>query len=118
MDSDRRSAKRESGDGLIAFYWEGGPSRAHRVKDISRHGVFVEFEKADLSWTRCGTVIMLLLQIASAGKVEIGSLDAVTSDGRGGEDIQGRHGTQVSPPWLERRANATPLPEQEETGHV
>jgi hypothetical protein len=63
-DSDRRRARRESGDGLIAFYWEGGVPRGHRVRDISQWGAYVE---SDFSWM-CGTLIVLTLQITSNGE--------------------------------------------------
>lgn len=61
--SERRHAKRESGDGLMAFYWDGGPSRCHRVRDISLRGAYVE---TDFSWM-CNTLITLTLQIVSKG---------------------------------------------------
>ncbi len=58
-NSDRRSARREPGDGLIAFYWDGGRPRERRVRDISWRGAFVE---TDFSWT-CGTHMILTLQM-------------------------------------------------------
>ena len=62
-NSDRRSARRESGEGLTAFYWEGGRPHGHRVRDISRWGAYIE---TDFSWPR-GTQMILTLQIGSNG---------------------------------------------------
>src|SRR4051812_16969644 len=61
-DSERRSVQRRSGVGLWAFFWEGDVPRAHRVKDISKHGAYIETDS--LSWTR-GTLMMLTLQFGS-----------------------------------------------------
>jgi hypothetical protein len=70
-DSERRSAKRESGDGLVAFYWDGNSPRPHRVRDISMRGAFVE---TDFTWM-CGTQITITLQIASNGHSGNGSTE-------------------------------------------
>ena len=64
LDSDRRHSRRESGDGLIAFYWDGGVPRGHRVRDINLWGAYVE---TDFSWM-CGTLVLLTLQIRSSGE--------------------------------------------------
>jgi hypothetical protein len=63
-DSDRRAVPRESGEGLIAFYWDGGAPEGHRVRDISRRGMYVESDF--ISWAR-GTMMILTLQIDSNG---------------------------------------------------
>jgi hypothetical protein len=60
--AERRSAARESGDGLTAFYWDGGNAHPHRVKDISRKGAYVE--AGSVSWPQ-GTVMILTLQTHS-----------------------------------------------------
>ena len=62
--SDRRSAPREAGEGLRAFYWDGDVPHAHAVKDISRHGAYVETDS--ISWPR-GTRMILTLQIDPNG---------------------------------------------------
>lgn len=72
-DSERRSAPRESGDGLIAFYWEGGVSKPHRVRNISRQGAFIE---ADFSWPR-GTQVALTLKISPVLPLHDASSDAL-----------------------------------------
>ena len=59
-DTERRAAPREPGEGLTAFYWDGGIARAHRVRDISRRGAFIELSSVDWS---TGTVMMVTLQI-------------------------------------------------------
>jgi proteasome lid subunit RPN8/RPN11 len=73
VSSERRSARRESGDGLIAFFWEGDLPRAHRVKDISRQGAYIETE---FSWPP-GTLILLTLQNACTGGDAESSTDAI-----------------------------------------
>jgi hypothetical protein len=73
-DPDRRSASRESGAGLTAFYWDGGTPRGHRVRDISRRGAFVETGSS--SWAD-GTLMMLTLQIDSSGAPGDPGADAI-----------------------------------------
>ena len=64
-DSDRRSAPREPGEGLTAFYWDGGVPRGHRVRDVSSQGVHVETDST--AWA-AGTRMTLTLQIGSNGR--------------------------------------------------
>jgi len=64
--SERRTAKRESGDDLLAFFWDGDVPKGHRVRDISRRGAYVETE---FSWTQ-GTFILLTLQIVRQSNVK------------------------------------------------
>jgi hypothetical protein len=71
--SDRRSANRTAGTGLTAFFWDGGLPKANAVRDISRHGVFVESE---VLWVR-GTRIVLTLQIGAKSLAENGLTDAI-----------------------------------------
>ena len=73
LDSDRRFTRRESGEGLIAFYWDGDVPRAHRVRDISMQGTFIE---TDFTWA-CGTVLVLTLQIGSIGEPYNRAPDAI-----------------------------------------
>src|SRR5947208_2646792 len=61
-DLDRRFSTRESGEGLIAFYWDGDKPKGHRVRDISRYGAYVE--AGPVTWG-CGTAMILTLQIES-----------------------------------------------------
>jgi hypothetical protein len=63
-DSNRRVAPRVSGEGLAAFYWEGGVPRWHWVRDISTRGAFLE--TASLAWPQ-GTPMILTLQIDAKG---------------------------------------------------
>jgi PilZ domain len=72
-DSDRRQGRREPGDGLVAFYWDGGLPRRHRVRDISWRGAYVE---TDFSWM-CGTLMILTFQIGSDGEPGNGPPDTI-----------------------------------------
>ncbi len=71
-NSDRRSSLRESGKGLMAFYWDGGTPQGHRVRDISRSGAYVE--AGSFAWSQ-GTLIILTLQIASNGGADSTPVD-------------------------------------------
>ena len=73
-DSDRRAALRESGEGLTAFYWDGGVPQGHRVRDISKHGAFIE--TGSTSWA-VGTLMMLTLQVDSTGGPGDSAADAI-----------------------------------------
>ena len=73
--SERRSVPREPGEGLHAFYWEGDAPHSHPIRDISRHGVYVETNS--ISWSP-GTRMMLTLQIASNGCPNGAAPDAIT----------------------------------------
>jgi hypothetical protein len=64
VDSERRGVKREPAEGLFAFYWDGDRPHGHRVLDITRRGAYIE---SDFTWSP-GTMMMLTLQIGSAGK--------------------------------------------------
>ncbi|MFY9939485.1 MAG: PilZ domain-containing protein [Silvibacterium sp.] len=43
--SDRRAAKRHTMPSLAAYYWNGGNSKAHTVRDISLTGLFLVTEE-------------------------------------------------------------------------
>jgi Flp pilus assembly protein TadG len=75
--ADRRSVPRESGAGLTAFYWDGAVPRGHVVKDISRHGAYVE--TGSLSW-RQGTVLNLTLQVDPNGTADNHSTNGQSAD--------------------------------------
>src|SRR5437879_1959538 len=62
--TERRSAPRDPGEGLTAFYFDGGIAHGHRIRDISWRGAFVETDS--IVWPP-GTHIILTLQIDSAG---------------------------------------------------
>jgi Flp pilus assembly protein TadG len=51
---------RQPGEGLLAFYWDGGTPVGHRVRDISRHGAFIE--TGNITWP-CGSILLLTLQM-------------------------------------------------------
>ena len=57
MNPERRSSNRESGVGLLAFYWDGGKPEGHRIRNISSQGAFVE---GTFLWPS-GTVMNLTL---------------------------------------------------------
>jgi hypothetical protein len=60
--TDRRSAPREAGEGLTAFYWEGASPCGHRIRDISKRGAYVETDS--ISWSS-GTQMIVTLQVES-----------------------------------------------------
>lgn len=92
FSKDRRIARREPGDRLLAYYWEGAMSRPKKIRNISRRGAFIE---TDWQWPS-GTRMMLTLEIdkkqKSVDSVHDGiAIDAVVSrlanDGMGLEFI-------------------------------
>jgi hypothetical protein len=56
---DPRKAPRETGEGLAAYYWTGGPTEAHPIRDVSATGLYVVTEER---WYP-GTLVMMTLQI-------------------------------------------------------
>jgi len=56
---DPRKAPREVADGLAAYYWTGGPTEAHPIRDVSATGLYVVTEER---WYP-GTLILMTLQI-------------------------------------------------------
>ena len=61
---DPRKAPREPAPGVAAYYWTGGPPKAHEVKDISSSGLYVVTEER---WYP-GTLILMTLQDSEAGQ--------------------------------------------------
>jgi hypothetical protein len=61
---DPRKAPREPAPGLAAYYWTGGPPKAHPVKDISSSGLYVITEER---WYP-GTLVLMTLQNSEAGE--------------------------------------------------
>jgi hypothetical protein len=56
---DPRKAPRETADGLAAYYWTGGPTEAHPIRDVSATGLYVVTEER---WYP-GTLVLMTLQI-------------------------------------------------------
>jgi hypothetical protein len=56
---DPRKAPREPADGLAAYYWTGGPTDAHPIRDVSATGLYVVTEER---WYP-GTLVLMTLQI-------------------------------------------------------
>jgi hypothetical protein len=71
--TERRSARRESGEGLFAHYWDGGSPRSQKVIDISLKGSYIE---TDFPWMR-GTLMLVTLQIGPIGYSEDEPPDAI-----------------------------------------
>ncbi len=64
--SDRRKAKREQVLGLVAYYWDGAAPGAHKVREISSTGLYLQ---TDQCWYP-GTLVTMTLQrtgISEAG---------------------------------------------------
>src|SRR5260370_42082943 len=64
LDPERRSARRDLGEGLTAFYFDGGIASGHHIRDISAKGAFVESDS--MIWAR-GTRMILTVQIDFPG---------------------------------------------------
>ena len=60
---DPRKAPREPAPGLAAYYWSGGASEAHSVRDISSVGLYVVTEER---WYP-GTLVLMTLQDIEGG---------------------------------------------------
>jgi capsular exopolysaccharide synthesis family protein len=58
ITQDRRSAKRQELPVLVAYYWDGGASRAHDIRDISLSGLYLV---TDVRWY-LGTQVLISLQ--------------------------------------------------------
>jgi hypothetical protein len=56
---DPRRAPREPADGLAAYYWTGGPTEPHPIRDVSTTGLYVVTEER---WYP-GTLVLMTLQI-------------------------------------------------------
>jgi len=56
---DPRKAPREAADGMAAYYWTGGPTEAHPIRDVSATGLYVVTEER---WYP-GTLVLMTLQI-------------------------------------------------------
>lgn len=63
---DRRRAKRQELPDLVAFYWDGGASRSHDIRDISSTGLYL---LTDVRWY-LGTQVMISLQIPSVADTD------------------------------------------------
>jgi hypothetical protein len=61
---DPRKAPRDPVPGVAAYYWTGGPSEPHEVKDLSATGLYVVTEER---WYP-GTLILMTLQNTEAGE--------------------------------------------------
>jgi hypothetical protein len=55
---ERRRSPRSPVDGVVAFYFTGGLSRAHAVREVSMHGVVIDTSE---DWYP-GTLIQLVVQ--------------------------------------------------------
>jgi hypothetical protein len=58
---DPRKAPREASEGLAAYYWTGGPTEAHPIRDVSAKGLYVVTEER---WYP-GTLVLMTLQITN-----------------------------------------------------
>jgi hypothetical protein len=56
---DPRKAPRETADSLAAYYWTGGPTEPHPIRDVSATGLYVVTEER---WYP-GTLVLMTLQI-------------------------------------------------------
>lgn len=63
---DRRRAERRVLPGLVSYYWDGGPSLARNVREISCNGLFV---LTDQRWYP-GTLVTMTLQKAASTEAE------------------------------------------------
>jgi hypothetical protein len=61
---DPRKAPRDAAPGLAAYYWTGGPSTAHEIRDISSTGLYVVTEER---WYP-GTLVLMTLQNTAFGE--------------------------------------------------
>ena len=61
---DPRKAPRDPAPGLAAYYWTGGPSTAHEIRDISSTGLYVVTEER---WYP-GTLVLMTLQNTAFGE--------------------------------------------------
>jgi hypothetical protein len=61
---DPRKAPREPVPGLAAYFWTGGPSTAHEIRDISSTGLYVVTEER---WYP-GTLVLMTLQNTAFGE--------------------------------------------------
>ena len=61
---DPRQAPRDPAPGLAAYYWTGGPSTAHEIRDISATGLYVVTEER---WYP-GTLVLMTLQNTAFGE--------------------------------------------------
>jgi len=61
---DPRKAPRDPAPGLAAYYWTGGPSTAHEIRDISATGLYVVTEER---WYP-GTLVLMTLQNTAFGE--------------------------------------------------
>lgn len=58
---DPRKAPRDSVDSLAAYYWTGGPTEPHPIRDVSATGLYVVTEER---WYP-GTLVLMTLQITN-----------------------------------------------------
>jgi hypothetical protein len=56
---DPRKAPRDAAEGMAAYYWTGGPTEAHPIRDVSATGLYVVTEER---WYP-GTLVLMTLQI-------------------------------------------------------
>jgi hypothetical protein len=63
---DRRRAERYVLPGLVSYYWDGGPSLARNVREISNKGLFL---LTDQRWYP-GTLVTMTLQRAASSETE------------------------------------------------
>lgn len=61
---DPRSAPRENGGGLAAYYWNGAAPEAHGIRDISSSGLYLITEER---WYP-GTLVLMTLQRTDVGE--------------------------------------------------
>ena len=66
--SEKRRATRYTNPGLVAYFWEGGAPREHRLKDVSLTGAYI---CATDKW-HVGTMLDMTLQSAAGGESKSG----------------------------------------------
>jgi hypothetical protein len=68
---DRRRSERRAVPGLVSYYWDGGPSLARDVREISSTGLFLV---TDQRWYP-GTLVTMTIQ--NAGNAEAGANNSI-----------------------------------------
>jgi hypothetical protein len=80
---DPRKSARQPGSGLAAYYWDGGPPKAHGIRDISKSGIYVVTEDR---WSP-GTLVLMSVRRTDGGEtIKERSISVQTRAVRWGND--------------------------------
>ena len=109
LSLNRRQAERQDADHLHAYYWEGGPSTMHDIRDISFSGIFLH---TDENW-RPGTLVTLTLQKTDStendSEYSIRIQGQVVRSDKDGAGLRFTLAEPASPPGDDRmKAHSTP----------